>query len=176
MSITLNTYGIRSINSESFNTYGSENAYLPRGIRDLANTLLRINNLVLNILGYIPGVAHVSGSIRMGIGCCICVITLALGSPNAERGLIIGRWYKEALLTGIAQIARGALEAFVPYGRQVNIGLDIAGTVVNLANESSHIQCGGGPGYEFEEGNERADLPPYRDPAYPLPLFPLYFA
>lgn len=170
----LNTYGIRSINAETFNTYGSPGAYLPRSLRDVAITLLRIHNLSLNILGYIPGVAQISGCVRMGIGACMIVLTAALGNPNADEGLIIGRWYQEALLTGISQIARGALEAFVPFGFLVNGSLDIIATYVNLKTECSHLQyCGY---LDVEEREAIESRPPYRDPNYPAFLFPLYLA
>ncbi len=174
MSITLNTYGIRSINAESFNTYGSPGAFLPRSIRDLANTLLRINNLVLNVLGYIPGVSLVSGSVRLGIGVSIVILTLALGSPNAEQGLIIDRWYNEALITGAAQVARGTLEAFASFGGPVNMILDIVGTVFNLQAELFHCDCSIGP--MDDDSREAEARPPYRDPDYPVFLSPLYLA
>ncbi len=174
MPITFNTYGIRSINAESFNTYGSQDAYLPRSIRDFTVTSLKINNLVLNILGYIPGVALISGCVRMGIGISIIILTLALGSPNADQGLIIGRWFKEALVTGTAQIARGALEAFAPFGRLINLPLDIIGTILNLRTEYLHIRYVGG--WEEHEIREQEAHPPYRDPDYPIPFILLYFA
>ena len=51
MSITLNTYGIRSINAASFNgTLSAKDKpieYIPLSIRDFANTILRINNLTI---------------------------------------------------------------------------------------------------------------------------------
>lgn len=161
---------LRSINAESFNTHGTPNAYLPRNLRDFANTLLRINNLVLNVLGYIPGIAQISGCIRMGIGCCIVAFTLALGSPKENEGLIIGRWFSEALLTGTAQIARGALEAFIPFGRQINMSLDGIGTILNLRTECLHAPSYGEYVDRMMEIDAEIPGPPYRDPNYPFPL------
>ncbi|MFA6119248.1 MAG: hypothetical protein WCT85_03390 [Parachlamydiales bacterium] len=174
MSITCNTYGIRSINAESFNTYGSQDAHLPHSIRDFAVTSLKINNLILNILGYIPGVAQISGCIRMGIGSSIIILSFALGSPNAKEGLIIGRWFKEALVTGTAQIARGALEAFFSFGRLINLSLDVIGTIINLHTEVCHLRYTGG--MEEDEILAEEARPPYRDPNYPILFIPLYFA
>lgn len=138
MSITCNTFGLRSINTATFNANQREGEHIPEIIRNQSITLLRINNLVLNILGYIPVVAQISGSIRMGIGCSIIVLTLALGSPSSDRGAIIGRWYKEALITGIAQVARGGLEAFVPCARVARMVLDGIATVANVSTEHSY--------------------------------------
>jgi hypothetical protein len=180
MSITLNTYGIRSINSASFNASGARGSdgslteYIPLSTRDRINTFLRVNNLVLNILGYIPVVKQTSGCIRMGIGISIIVLTLAVGSPTAGRGLIVGRWYTEALLTGLAQVARGALEAFVPFSYRINLSLDVIGTIYNLATEISLIQYDGPRSllteHEIDEINQRPLLarrqPPYSDPEY----------
>lgn len=56
---------------------------------------------------------------------------------NATQGAIIGHWYDEALLTGITQIARGALEAFVPFGWVANASLDAIATIYNLGKELS---------------------------------------
>ncbi len=177
MCITLNTYGIRSINAASFNApryvKGNPVIDLPLSIRDLANTVLRINNLTLNILGYIPGVKHISGCVRMGIGGTIILLTLALGTPTASTGLIIGRWYDEALLTGIAQVTRGALEAFVVF--PINLIGDVAGTVCNLSTEISHASYSCGDDI-FEMENTRRNAPPYCDPDYPIFLLPLYLA
>lgn len=176
MPITLNTYGIRSINAASFNGTYNEKEHIPCLIRDFANTALRINNLTLNILGYIPGIKHISGCIRMGVGGSIILLTLALGSPTASTGLIVGRWYEEALLTGIAQATRGALEAFVVC--PINLLGDVVGTVCNLMTELSNAPYYGGlDDIEIlERENLRRQKQPYSDPEYPVLLSLLYLA
>ena len=108
---------------------------IPAKVRDCVNTLLRINNLLFNALGYFPETKRVSGLIRMGIGCSIVVVTLAIGTPIAGPGPITGRWYSEALKTGIAQVFRGSMEALMPYGGVVNGCLDVLGTVSNIQAE-----------------------------------------
>lgn len=174
MPLTLNTYGLRSINAETFNTYRHRESYIPENTRSMAVTALRINNLTLNILGYIPGVRQISGIVRMGIGSGIILFTLALGSPTASEGLIIGHWYKEAVATGVAQIARGAFEAFVPFGWIVNASLDTIGTLVNVITDAARAPyLGGLSDEEIEEvkaeyANRTA--PPWGDVKYPFPF------
>lgn len=51
------------------------------------------------------------------------------------KGFIIGRFYDESLTTGVAQVARGALEAFAPWGRLANAGLDVAATIMGGIRE-----------------------------------------
>jgi hypothetical protein len=108
---------------------------IPAGVRNCVNTLLRINNLLFNALGYFPETKRISGLIRMGIGCSIVVVTLAIGTPIGGPGPITGRWYGEALKTGIAQIFRGSMEALMPYGSVVNACLDVLGTMINIRAE-----------------------------------------
>ncbi|PIS00961.1 MAG: hypothetical protein COT84_04885 [Chlamydiae bacterium CG10_big_fil_rev_8_21_14_0_10_35_9] len=168
----LNTYGIRSINTKTFNTRFNEALFFPRPLRNIAVTALRINNFALNILGYIPGVSIISGCIRMVIGLAIVSITTAIGDRNAESGAIIGRWYDEAILTGIAQIARGTLEATVPFGCIVNGILDVIATPFNITKEIYHpIEC--------QESIDRGYFThnrPHPEVSYPFPLFLLHLA
>ena len=142
---TCNTYGLRSINTYTFNgscdngdfsvKYGNDTWLMPVDVRNYVNTLFRINNLIFNALGYLPQTKGVSGLARMGVGGAIVVVTLAIGTPIARRGFIVGRWYDEALMTGVAQVFRGGMEALVPYGSIVNGCLDIIGTVTNIQAE-----------------------------------------
>lgn len=179
MPITLNTYGLRSINIESFNARGPDDngeiiEYIPLKIRNFVNTSLRISNLTFNILGYIPGINQISGCVRMGLAGTALLLTLVLGSPLAKDGLIVGRWYNEALITAIAQIARGALEAFVPFGPRINLYLDISGSFLNFASEISYSSLYDEKvEYAFDKNGVRFQLPPYFDPNYPAFLFPL---
>jgi hypothetical protein len=160
MVCTLNTYGLRSINAHTFNgsskthsescdncrlevgsitwatdTCSYDEWLIPAKVRNGVNTLLRINNLLFNVLGYFPETKRVSGLIRMGVGFSIVAVTFQIGTPTAGPGPITGCWYGEALLTGIAQIFRGSMEALTPYGRIVNACLDVLGTAINIRAE-----------------------------------------
>ncbi|WP_154017919.1 hypothetical protein [Candidatus Protochlamydia phocaeensis] len=130
-------------------------------------TALRINNAVLNVLGYIPGVSVVSGCVRMAIGAGIIGVTLAIGDRKASSGDIIGRWYDEAIGTGIAQIVRGALEAIVPFGWVANATLDVIATPFNLSKEieGSSVCAGCMMG---------SHVSPHSDVDYPFPLWLLH--
>src|ERR1700722_17342343 len=99
----MNTYGLRSINTDTFNLKWHTNYVYRQQTRNALVTFLKVHNLTLNILGYIPGVSIVSGCVRIGTGLFMCDITLTVGERNAKQGAIIGHWYDEALLTGITQ-------------------------------------------------------------------------
>ncbi|VHN99660.1 hypothetical protein [Candidatus Rhabdochlamydia sp. T3358] len=160
-----NTYGIRSVNRETFNQKYHEHLRFPRAARNVVVTALRVNNAVLNVSGYIPGVSLVSGCVRAVIGTGIIGVTLAIGEREASSGAIIGRWYDEAIGTGMTQIARGALEALVPFGWVVNAALDIAATPFNLAKEvEGSLVCDG-----CMTGGGRHE-PPHDDANYPIPF------
>lgn len=159
----LNTYGLRSINTDTFNLKWQTGYTYPQAARNVVVTLLKVHNLTLNVLGYIPGVSVVSGSFRIGTGLLMCAATLAIGERDAQTGVIIGHWYDEALLTGAAQVGRGILEAFVPFGSMVNLTLDSVGTALNAAVEVGHaLVCPECMGYTTNG--------PYPDPSYPLPF------
>lgn len=128
----LNTYGLCSINSKTFNqSYDSSLTY-PKKSRDVIVTALRLYNATFSALGFIPGVRFYSGCTRMLVGAAIVAITLAIGEKKGDEGIIIGKWYDEALATGCAQLARGAFEAFVPYGQIVNFTLACVATYYNI--------------------------------------------
>jgi len=85
----MNTWGLHSINSQSFNVrWGSTYTY-PEGQRNSLVTLFRIQNLTLNILGYIPIVSLYSGCARNASGVGLFAVTLAVGERNARSGAII---------------------------------------------------------------------------------------
>ena len=159
-----NTYGIDSINGYTFNQL-ADNITFPKQIRDVITTALRLHNLCLNILGYIPGVSIISGSVRILSGIVICTVTGLCGDRNASHGCIIKRLYDEAMITGIAQIARGALEAFIPFGKFVNAALDVIGTPVNLHQSLSFIGVTKCP--------ESCTSKPHAEPDYPWFFWPL---
>ncbi len=167
-----NTFGLRSINSETFNrSYNGDrcNYSYPRQNRDVIVTLLRVHNLCLNILGYIPGISTVSGSIRTLTGASLCIATLISGDRKAKTGLIIGPWYNEALTTGIAQAARGILEALLPFGSAINLFLDVEASILNVFSEMM-IKVDSDPQIDKEHRW------PHPDPHYFFPFNILYLA
>lgn len=167
----MNTWGIYSVNSSTFNTTVTSDVNYPKEVRDKVYTALKINNLVFNILGYIPVVSIISGSIRMAIGLVMVIGTVGLGDPNAKQGALIGRFYFEALATGVAQIARGALEVIPFYGQLTNLILDVVATPWNLWRSAFWdyhcCHC-----YGCDDG--RASAHEKKAPTYPLLLKPLH--
>lgn len=166
----MNTWGLRSINTGTFNLKFHATYAYPKPARDVVITLLRIHNLTLNILGYMdPRIACISGCVRAVTGLLFVAVTLTVGDRNAKKGHLIQHWYDEALLTGVSQIARGMLEAFVPYGRVVNLAADVVATFPNLKADfnvvSGCTECMGGLNHS-----------PHGDANYPIYFFPLYFA
>ena len=159
----MNTYGLFSINIDTFNLNKYSNLYYPKEIRDLLVTFLKIHNLILNIFGYISQCSPISGCIRMGTGIMMCSVTLAFGERRATNGMIIGRWYDEALLTGITQIARGALEAFASFGWKANVSLSAIGTILSLGKAFSTA-------IEHDSKFNFKGCRPHRPPVYPFPF------
>ncbi len=161
----VNTFGLFAINNHTFNVNEYSPNYYPKELRDPLVTGLKVHNLILNILGYIPGVSLVSGCVRMGTGLMMCVITLAVGERDAKSGLIIGNWYDEAINTGISQIARGAIEAFVSFGQIINASLDFVATFFNVLSWGPLLAP------YIEDGCHA----PHSNPKYPWLLTPLDF-
>ncbi len=77
----MNTYGLRSIGTETFNLREGDKYQYPKQARDVIVTFFKVHNLTLNILGYIPGVSTFSGCARILSGIAICAVTLAIGDP-----------------------------------------------------------------------------------------------
>jgi hypothetical protein len=160
-----------SINSTTFNRDYHPTFTYPKAARDVIISFLKIHNLTLNILGYLSKFSPISGCIRIASGCAIIATTLAVGDPKAKKGLIINRWYSEALLTGVAQVARGVLEAFVSYGMFINAGLDAISTVVNLLKIASNTHIGCSKCEQLSDIDERSPHnEPHPGPNFPLPL------
>lgn len=163
------TYGIFSVNQNTFNVEIYQGRYIPNPTRDLVVTALRLNNLVLHILGYISRLSPISGCIRIGIGAAITIITTAIMNRNAYSGTVVGRWHDEGILIGMAQVFRGVIEAFIPYSLIINGMLDIIGTGVNVM-EKIHIDTANAQAFA---GDEQAYL--YDKPKYPCPFSLLYW-
>jgi hypothetical protein len=53
----MNAYGLRSINTDTFNLKWHINYMYPQQTRNALVTFLKVPHLTLNILGYIPGVS-----------------------------------------------------------------------------------------------------------------------
>lgn len=162
----MNTYGLRSIHTNTFNLRWDSNLTYTKKSRDIIVTSFRIHNLVLNVLGYIPGISNVSGCVRIATGVLICASVLKVGDRNAKSGANIGHLYDEALLTGITQIARGVIEAFLPFGWYINLNLDVIATHFNFLKEFENAL----------EPDPYDDDCPYQEPVYPFPFWLLYLA
>ena len=128
--MNMNTYGLLSVNQHTFNTSIHDDWYYPREMRNIVVTLLRVHNLVLNVAAFTT--YHVTGSyIRICSGIVMAMTTLLFGDPNALSGMIIGRWYYEAISTAIMQIIRGLLDLY--FAGFINLVLDIVFSLFNLA-------------------------------------------
>jgi hypothetical protein len=99
----------------------------------------------------------------------MCTVTLAVGDKDKKRGVIIGPWYGEALRTGIAQIARGVFEAFVPYGKIANAVFGVMATVNNIEHNSTASGSAG-----LDENTPSGGYEPHQNPKYPFPFQLLY--
>lgn len=156
-----NTFGIHSVGLNSFNEPLEKHCAYDQKQRNILVTLLRIHNLVFNILGYIPGVSSVSGCVRMATGTMMCAVALL----KNDKDSLIARRYDELLFTGLAQIARGAFEALVPYGFVANGILDVYGTIHNFYYELKARASKIEPTKGF-----------FAEPGYPFPFGLLYLA
>lgn len=152
-----NTYGLRSINNMTFNQNHGD-LFLPKHKRNLIVTFLRVHNLTLNILGYIPSISVLAGSVRIFTGISMVFATLCAGPSLISRP-----WYHEALKMGAAQIIRGIFEAVIPFGWIVNATLDVTATNFNF-NKTEFCD-------NFFDDD---DCVPHRDVNYAFPFKILY--
>jgi hypothetical protein len=158
----LGTWGIKSINSATFNQSSVDSLEYPKLFRDIIYSALKVRNLFLNILGYLSATRFAAGCTRISLGVGMLATVMAIGNRRASQGMIIGRFYDETVSHAMAQIARGIFEAFVPYGYIVNGVLDVVGTVVNLSQEFfwSSLQSDDDVFYPA----------PHPNPDFPIPL------
>ncbi len=184
----LNTYGLCSINRETFNLELHDRVLdktsFSRRMRDIAVTGLRVHNAVFNVLGYIPGVSTISGCVRMATGLSVIVITVALARSNVT---VVRGFALKAVATGIAQIVRGIFEALVPFGWIANAAFDCAATWINLSSGPSDEGlaraaesmvcnvCNGRNGLRTFVGNNGDHVTPHDDVAYPFPFSLLHY-
>lgn len=132
----MNTYGIHSINTHSFNQNNRDMAIIPKDLRNFIVTFLRTHNLVLNTAGYFKKLSPFSGLYRIGSGLMMCYATF----KAQKQEVLEGRIEAEGYLTGITQIARGALEALSLNGAVINGCLDTIFTIYNLGLEYKHYK------------------------------------
>ena len=131
----MNTFGLNSINRQTFNIDIKENqkASCKKYQRDRLFTVLKLHNLVLNILACIPKYTKGAACIRLASASILILTTLIAGNRNTEKGFLIGTFYDEAIITGIAQIVRATLEIYIPLGPYGHLALDIIATPINIA-------------------------------------------
>ena len=158
-----NTFGLHAVNRTTFNQKLNEPLCYPKEIRDLLVTVMKTSNLALHIMDFLPSVSFISGVSRIAFGSLMIGVTLAIGERDAQQGAIIGRYYDEALTTGAAQIARGALVLTGPIGKITNLALDALATVQNLTTVGDYRTYPLG-----------TSIQPHREPAYPFPLQALH--
>jgi hypothetical protein len=113
---TYNTYGALALTKTFGNGRYNDDHLYPKIIRDIVRPIrkitiimFRVHNITFNILGYIPIVSFFSGITRISTGLLIVCLSIGFSEsfPNTE-----------VLHTGYCQMSRGALEAFIPYGKQ----------------------------------------------------------
>jgi hypothetical protein len=156
-----NTYGLHSVNGGTFNQNVNSSLTYPKEVRDVIVTGLRIHNLALRVMEYLPSTFIISGALRMCTGAAMIGATLAIGERDAQYGAIIGRYYDEALNTGAVQMARGALTLTGPIGVIANVIFDLLATGMAV-NQSIHAN--------YTTYAYGAAPLPHKEPLYPFPL------
>jgi len=126
-----NTYGLFAINRWTFNQDPRYPDTISKEDHRIITTNLRIYNYFFTIFGYSP-LRLYTGTIRMATA------TIALGdcSYSIFRSLkdekTVNRFEVEAVITAVVQIFRGFAEAFLIYGRMINLTLDAICTPLNI--------------------------------------------
>ncbi len=122
-----NTWGLNSVNSQTFSHHGE---WMAVGL-DFLRFAMKISFFALDILGYIPGIAIFSGLVRVSMGLIIAVaVEIAIC-----KGKIAGPYIQEARGTARGQMVRGILEMIPFYGQCINGVLDILHTIKNVQHE-----------------------------------------
>ena len=150
MNIFLNTYGLRAINWENYNNdwffprkQNERHWFVDQKACELFKKTLGGMSLGLIVLEYAPGLSALAGASRIAAGLFITGLALARRICNAKAGRADGSLLQdEALLTGITQIARGAI-ALIPFGLAVNATLDIASTCYDCLRGAQAIYAAG---------------------------------
>lgn len=173
------TWGIHAVNTTTLNV--DHSVHYPRPARNLLVTGLRLLNLLCGLTAYAAffGVFPTLGcpvltwwqdqshGARVLVGAAITMVTWLFGDRNASRGLIIQRFYTEALTIGLSQVMRAMLEygySVTPIAVACNLCLDAVGTWKSLPHLLSFSR----------EDSEVSWCIPFPEPKYPLPLLFLY--
>lgn len=92
-------------------------------------TYMKIAQVVSIILGYIPYICIPTGALRMLVGAYNCYFI-----SRSELSMEI----KESLIKESQRhIIRGTLEAFVPFGKMINLVLDIRASALLLTSDET---------------------------------------
>jgi len=126
-----NTYGIFSINQTSFENDFYKRIIMPPKIRSNLISLLKINNLVFNSLGYFKSLSYYSGISRILISYFAIFIPQSI--ENDFINSLIKPWEHETHKTFIFQIIRGCTEAFIPCSLQINLIMDVVSSFFNFS-------------------------------------------
>ncbi|MDF2550631.1 MAG: hypothetical protein K0S07_1698 [Chlamydiales bacterium] len=146
------TWGFDSINNKTFNNKYDGSIVIHKDLRDRLIPLLKIRNVALDILGYIPVISIVSGVCRIALGVFMLKFVNTHGNREAKRGMIIGRFYDEAKTQAICQILRGILEVST-VGIGINIALGCYSTLYRNCNVEIHKEV-------------YTNIMPYNDPDF----------
>ena len=140
-----NTFGIFPINQHTFNRNNQTKVTYPQGVRDIVINSFAVYTLSLNMLSYTK-FYRIAAIARCLVGASFYLFTVCVGNRDAKRGLIIGHFYDEAIVTGVAQVARGMVDLWASNRAAVNAGLDLVssfGAFVESFNTSAMELTGG---------------------------------
>ena len=147
----MNTYGISSLLWENYSVDwlfakdpDGNLLVRTREVQRVIKTALKITNLCLLILEWVPGASVASGLGRIAFGALFCALALARRMRNYRYQRPDGPWLlDETILTGISQIARGAIElipftcvvrrvvTWIPFGSVLNAVLDGSSVILD---------------------------------------------
>lgn len=134
-----NTYGYTAINRWTFNQDPRYPETISKEMFVRIRTALTINNWAFNFFGYLNSTRFLSGQIRMLVGLAVLARCTLWIFSSLRKGEPVNRFAVEGILTAVTQIFRGYVEAFLVYGRLVNLTLDVIFTPFNLDHHSKPI-------------------------------------
>ncbi|CDZ81553.1 hypothetical protein BN1013_02089 [Candidatus Rubidus massiliensis] len=152
----MNTYGMRAINSQSFNN--KENYTISLEDRNKVITFLKIHNFALTALEYSSLTQFYASTTRVFSGLSMIAKCAYVKFYNKADPILNGKGLDEALLTGLVQVMRGAITLTVPGGFTVNWSLDMVASLYNFHLESENFK---------NKHNPTA----HSEPVYLAPLF-----
>jgi hypothetical protein len=100
------------------------------GVTSLGNTIsyMKVTHVVLSILGYIPGISVISGTIRIVAAVAILILPETSLMNEFPYSLYIPIIFLSGSNITTGLIVRGVFEAFFPVGKIINASLDIINT------------------------------------------------